>query len=259
MQMSGNTILVTGGSSGIGRRIAEEFHKRGNRVVVAGRSEKKLKDVAERNPGIEVLPSDTSDAQAVRRLAEEVSARFPTLNAVFHFAGIMFPEDLLNGKNLDTVDDRTVTTNLLGPIRLTEALLPRLKEQPTATIMTVTSGLAFTPMAMTPTYCATKAAIHSYTQSLRFQLRDTNIQVIELAPPYVQTELMGPQMAKDPNAMPLEEFVAEAMELLETQPEAAEILVKRVHAQRFAAEKGQEAYQAFFKQYNERISAAGAH
>ncbi len=259
MQMSGNTILVTGGNSGIGRRIAEEFFKRGNQVLVAGRDEKKLKDVTERNPGMEALQSDTSDAQAVKKLAEDAVARFPALNAVFHFAGVMIPEDLLHGKNLDTIDDRTVATNLLGPIRLTEALLPHFQKQPRATIMTVTSGLAFAPMAMTPTYCATKAAIHSYTQSLRYQLKDTKIQVIELAPPYVQTELMGPQMATDPNAMPLEEFVSEAMDLLATKPEADEILVKRVHAQRFAAEKGQEAYNAFFKQFNDRMSASRAH
>ncbi len=258
MQMSRNTILITGGGSGIGRGLAEEFQKLGNRVIVTGRSRSKLEAVVHANPGIESLASDMADAASVKQLAGEVTARYPGLNAVFHLAGVMISEDLLSGENLDTIDDKTVNTNLLGPIRLTEALLPTLLKQPAATIMTVTSGLAFVPLAMTPTYCATKAAIHSYTESLRYQLKDTAVQIIELVPPYVQTELMGPRQANDPNAMPLSEFIAESMELLKAEPDAREIRVQRVYAQRFAAEKGEDAYNQFFKQFNDYMTAARA-
>jgi uncharacterized oxidoreductase len=152
--------------------------------------------------------------------------------------------------------EATVATNLLGPIRLTAALLPFLLKQPNAAIMTVSSGLAFVPMAMTPTYCATKAAIHSYTQSLRYQLRDTSVQVLELIPPYVQTELMGPRQASDPNAMPLEDFTAETMNILKTSPDATEICVERVKVLRFAEANG--GYDAFFKKFNNAMTAAAA-
>ena len=146
-----------------------------------------------------------------------------------------------------------VETNLLAPLRLTAALLPHLRKQPRSTVITVSSGLAFVPLALTPTYCATKAAIHSWTQSLRYQLRETNVEVLELAPPYVQTELMGPQQTQDPRAMPLADFIAEVMEILRTQPDANEILVKRVFPLRFAAEKGQAAYEEFFKTLNDSM------
>ncbi len=162
----------------------------------------------------------------------------------------MIPEDLLSGNDSQSAVEMVVSTNLLGPMRLTQELLPVLRKQPQATIMTVSSGLAFVPLAMTPTYCATKAAIHSYTESLRFQLRETKIQVIELVPPYVATHLMGEHQANDPNAMPLGEFIAEVMEILKTQPETMEILVKRVHPLRFAAEEGRKKYDEFFKQRN---------
>jgi uncharacterized oxidoreductase len=146
-------------------------------------------------------------------------------------------------------------TNLLGPIRLTAAVLPHLQKQPHATIMTVSSGLAFIPMALTPTYCATKAAIHSWSQSLRYQLKSTNIEVVELVPPYVQTELMGSQQAADPRAMPLKDFLAEVIEIIKTQPNATEILVERAKPLRFAASSGEEKYDAFFKQFNDAMMA----
>jgi uncharacterized oxidoreductase len=150
-----------------------------------------------------------------------------------------------------------VTTNLLGPIRLTAALLPLLSKQPKATIMTVSSGLAFVPMAVSPTYCATKAAIHSYTQSLRYQLKDTPVEVLELIPPYVQTELMGPDMAKDPRAMPLKDFIAEVMNILKTSPDATEICVERVKPLRFAEANG--GYDALFQNFNDSFAAAAVH
>src|SRR4029079_8327311 len=132
-----------------------------------------------------------------------------------------------------------VTTNFLGPIRLTAALLPLLRKQPRATVMNVSSGLAFVPLAMTPTYCATKAAVHSYTQSLRYQLKETAVEVLELIPPYVATTLMGEAQAKHPRVMRLHEFISEVMHILKTQPAAREICVQRVDPLRFAAEGGQ--------------------
>jgi uncharacterized oxidoreductase len=149
-----------------------------------------------------------------------------------------------------------VVTNLLGPIRLNAALVSFLLKQQNPVIMTVSSGLAFVPLAMTPTYCATKAAIHSYTQSLRYQLKDTAAQVLELIPPYVQTELMGPRQASDPNAMPLKDFISETMSILENSPNGTEICVERVKPLRFAEASGP--YDAFFKTFNDGMTAAAA-
>jgi uncharacterized oxidoreductase len=151
-----------------------------------------------------------------------MQAEFPALNVVIHNAGIMRPESIQKGDTADS--EAMITTNLLGPIRLTAVLLPQLLKQKNAAILTVSSGLAFIPLAITPTYCATKAAIHSYSQSLRYQLKDTSVQVIEIVPPYVQTELMGAQQASDPNAMPLKDFIEETMSLLKSSPDAKEIL-----------------------------------
>jgi len=176
---------------------------------------------------------------------------YPSLNVLINNAGIMRPENLLEASNDLSTAEKTVTTNLLGPIRLTAALLPSLRKQPRATIMTVSSGLAFVPFAVTPTYCATKAAIHSYSQSLRYQLKSTNVDVIELIPPYVQTTLMGDQQADDPRAMPLDEFLDEAMSILKSQPDVKEVCVKKVYPLRFSAEQGQQKYEEFFEQFND--------
>jgi uncharacterized oxidoreductase len=252
MQITGNTILITGGGSGIGRALAEAFHAEGNQVIIAGRRKEVLDEATAANPGMKSATFDIGNAEAIRNLAEQLRAAYPALNAVIHNAGIMKPERM---QQCDVADaEAIVNTNLLGPMRLTAALLPLLETQPQAAIMTVSSGLAFLPMAMTPTYCATKAAIHSYTQSLRYQLRDTSVQVIELIPPYVQTELMGSRQANDPNAMPLKDFIAETMNILKTSPDATEICVERVKPLRFAEVNG--GYDGFFKKFNDGVSAA---
>ena len=254
MKPTGNTILITGGGSGIGRGLAEAFHKLGNKVIIAGRRQQVLDDTTKANPGIASATLNIEDPDAIKAFAQKLAADFPTLNVVIHNAGIMRPENLL--KATDTADaEAIVTTNLLGPIRLTAALLPHLQKQPHATIMTVTSGLAFIPLALTPTYCATKAAIHSWSESLRYQLKSTNIEVVELAPPYVQTELMGSQQAADPRAMPLKEFLDEVIKIIQTQPNATEILVERVKPLRFSASNGTEKYDTFFKQFNDAAMA----
>ena len=187
--MTGNTVLVTGGGTGIGRGLAESLHRLGNQVVIAGRRREPLQAVAAANPGIRLLSLDQGDSADIRRFATELTDRFPDLNVLVNNAGIQRVEDLTaSGPG---AAEQTVAINLLGPIRLTAALLPSLLKKPSAAIVNVTSGLAFMPSALTPTYCATKAALHSYTQSLRFQLRETSVQVIEVIPPQVQTALQG--------------------------------------------------------------------
>ena len=161
MNVTGNTILITDGGSGIGRGLAESFHKLGDQVIIAGRGNKSLDDATRANPGMKSLKVDMASFSSIKSFAARVTAEFPTLNAVIHNAGVMVAEDLLDGKNYQSDDETTVNTNLLGPIRLTQELLPTLRKQPRATILTVSSVLAFVPMAMTPTYCATKAGIHS--------------------------------------------------------------------------------------------------
>ena len=236
MILSGNTILITGGGSGIGRGLAESLHALGNQVIIAGRRQHALDETTAANPGMKSLPLDIEDSAAIRDFAAKAVAEFPSLNVLINNAGIMRAEKSL-AQQLDLANaEAIVTTNLLGPIRLTAALLPHLLKQSWAAIINVSSGLAFLPLALTPTYCATKAAIHSYTLSLRYQLRSTGIEVLELIPPYVATNLMSG--AEDPRAMPLHQFIAEVMEILKQQPTPSEICVENVKRLRFAAESG---------------------
>ena len=237
MKISGNTILITGGGSGIGRALAEALHARGNKVVIAGRREAVLDAVTANNPGMESMLLDIQDEADIAAFARQAVERFPALNAVINNAGIMKPENAPAADNL-AIAEETITTNLLGPIRLTTALLPHFLKQPHATVLTVSSGLAFVPLAATPTYSATKAAIHSWSMGLREQLKHTSVEVIEIAPPYVQTELMGAQQAVDPAAMPLADFTSEVMTILETRPEAVEVIVERCKPLRFAEATG---------------------
>lgn len=252
MQISGNTILITGGTSGIGHALAEAFHAEGNQVIITGRRKNLLHETTAANPGMKSAILDVEDSDEIASFAEQLKIDHPELNVVIHNAGIMRSESVQDGAVADA--EATVATNLLAPIRLTAVLLPLLLTQPQATIITISSGLAFLPSAMHPTYCATKAAIHSYTQSLRYQLRNTAVQVLELIPPRVRTGLTGPEQANDPNAMPLEDFIAETMNILKTSPDTTEICVERVKPLRFAEVNG--GYDAFFKKFNDdRIAA----
>ncbi|HVZ83893.1 MAG TPA: SDR family oxidoreductase [Terracidiphilus sp.] len=251
MNPTGNTILVTGGGSGIGRGLAEALHAAGNTVVIAGRRRSVLEETSKAHPGMEWMTLDIESGDAIKAFAAEATAKFPKLNVVINNAGIMRTETL-TAEPVDLADSEAiVATNLLGPIRLTAALLPHFKKQSAATVITVSSGLAFVPLALTPTYCATKAAIHSYTESLRYQLKGTSVEVVEIIPPYVQTDLMGG--AEDPRAMPLKDYLRETMELLSQQPTPPEILVERVKPLRFAAENG---YAAVFEGLNSAFAAA---
>ena len=249
-----NTILITGGGSGIGRALAEVFHKFGNTVVIAGRRKSALDEVTEANPGMFSEVVDVQDTGKLKSFASSILAKYDRLNVLINMAGIMKPENLSEPPDPEAID-ATIATNLTAPLHLTAALLPHLRQQPEATIMTVSSGLAFAPLSLTPTYCATKAAIHSWSLSLRYQLRDTPVRVVELIPPYVQTELLGKHQANDPRAMPLDDFIAEVVQILETHPETNEILVKNVYPLRFAGDFNVEKFGRFFEQFNAAMSS----
>jgi uncharacterized oxidoreductase len=250
MKTTGNTILITGGGSGIGRGLAEAFHALGNHVIIAGRRKQALDQTTAAHPGMTSLTLDIEHPASIRSFAVQVATRYPALNVLINNAGIMRPERL-QAQPQDLADaEATIATNLLGPIRLTAALLPLLQKQPHSAIMNVSSGLAFVPIALTPTYCATKAAIHSYTQSLRYQLRASTIEVLELIPPYVATDLMD-GASSDPRAMPLGKFIAEVIEILKTEPTPAEICVENVKPLRFAAESGH--YDSVFQGLNKAL------
>jgi uncharacterized oxidoreductase len=250
MQLTGNTVLVTGGGTGIGRGLAEAFHQLGNKVVIVGRRVELLKKVAEANPGIEYLSLDQGDAADIRRFAIELKDHHPDVNVLVNNAGIQRVEDITSGG--PGTAELTLSINLLGPIRLTAAVLHQLLGKPHAAILNVTSALAFIPSALTPTYCASKAALHSYTQSLRYQLRGTAVQVIEIIPPHVQTALQG-ERGFDPRGMPLEEYITETMALLQTAPDAEEIVVEAAKGFRFAERNG--SFDEVYPVLNERMTA----
>ena len=235
MNPSGNTILITGGGSGIGRALAHRFHDLGNHVVIAGRRHDTLVEAAAGRERMSVVVLDVEDPRSIEQLAHHMIEQHPMLNVLINNAGIMRAEDLAGRRDLREVD-AMITTNLLGPIRLTNALVDHLIKQKHAAIVNVSSGLAFVPLVVTPTYCATKAAIHSYTVSLREQL-DRKIDVIELVPPAVQTELTPGQSTRE-GYMPLDAFIDEVMELFQRRPTPSEILVERVGFLRAAERDG---------------------
>ena len=238
--MSRQTILITGATSGIGLGLAQRLHAQGHRLILTGRRQTLLDLAIVDHPGMTGIQTDITDPAAITDLAARLAKDHPDLSTVVHNAGIMQAEHLVTRQTPLTVAESTITTNLLGPIRLTHALMPQLLAQPGARIITVTSGLAFVPLALTPTYSATKAAIHSWTQSLRFQLAETNIRVHEIAPPGVQTDLM-PGHRTSPHAMPFDAFIDEVMAILGQDPVPDEILVERVKGFRTAESEGRHA------------------
>lgn len=239
MKMTGNTMLITGGTSGIGRALAEAFHAKGNQVVIAGRRKELLDEITSRNKGMAGIAFDAADHASVQRLAEQTKDRFPELNVLINNAGIARMEDY-TADSIKIEDALAIVqTNITSVLQLSAALLPLLRAQPAATLMVTTSGLAFVPFPPSPVYSATKAFLHNWLEAVRFQLRGSNVDVLELAPPYVQTELGGPQQASDPRAMPLDAFTAEVMQILEgNKVEKGEILVDHVKPLRWAERDG---------------------
>lgn len=227
MKASGNTIFITGASAGIGRALAVEFHRAGNTVIASGRNKAALDALIAENPGMMAMVLDVADPAAVARCAATLISEHPGLNVLVNNAGIMRFE---NKVDLGAAED-TVTTNLLGPIRLTSALMPHLEHQSDAVILNVSSTQAFVPLPFSPVYCATKAALHAWTVALRMQLRQSAIEVIEIIPPAVQTELT-PGQSSSPYAMPLDAFTIETMALLRQQPTPPEICVEQARSWR---------------------------
>ncbi|UOX90710.1 SDR family NAD(P)-dependent oxidoreductase [Amycolatopsis sp. FBCC-B4732] len=237
MDISGNTIFIPGATSGIGLALALALRERGNTVIVGGRRTELLERIAAEHPGVDTVRVDTADAASVPAAAKEVLDRHPGLNVLVTMAGVMRVEDWHRPETFLESAESVVTTNVLGPIRLIAAFVEHLRTRPDATIVTVSSGLAFTPLKVTPSYNASKAAIHMLSESLRLQLADTSVSVLELVPPSVRTDLL-PGHAENDQAMPLDEFVAEVMGILETQPETKEIQVERVKFLRYGEARG---------------------
>lgn len=237
MHISGNTVFIPGATSGIGLALALALHAKGNEVIVGGRRTDLLARISAEHPGIHTIEIDTTDPAGIRRAASTVIAEHPALNVLITMAGIMRVEDWTRPEGFLASAEATVTTNLLGPIRLIAAFIEHLQTRPDATIMTVSSGLAFTPLRVTPSYNATKAAIHMLSETLRLQLAGTTVTVSELEPPSVATDLMPGQRDSD-FAMPLDEFVTEVIGLIERDPDAREIQVERVKFLRYGEARG---------------------
>ncbi len=235
MQTSGNTILITGGGSGIGRELAHKWHDLGNTVIVAGRTRASLDETAAGHANIHTMIVDVGDAEDIARFAKKVVEVHPAINVLVNNAGIMRFEDITEERELGDAE-ATIATNLLGPIRLIDGLIEHLKAQKNAAIINVTSGLAFVPMPRTATYSATKAAMHSYTVSLRAKL-EGKVEVIELAPPAVQTELTPGQSTRE-GYMPLDEFIEETMLGFTAEETPQEVLTKNVLFLRNAEAEG---------------------
>ena len=235
MQTSGNTILITGGGSGIGRELAHKWHDLGNTVIVAGRTRASLDETAAGHDNIHTMIVDVGDAEDIARFAKKVVEVHPAINVLVNNAGIMRFEDITQERELGDAE-ATIATNLLGPIRLIDGLIEHLKAQENAAIINVTSGLAFVPMPRTATYSATKAAMHSYTVSLRAKL-EGKVEVIELAPPAVQTELTPGQSTRE-GYMPLDEFIEETMLGFTGEETPQEVLTQNVLFLRNAEAEG---------------------
>jgi len=225
MKLTGNTVFITGGGSGIGRGLAEAFHKRGNKVIISGRRRANLEEVVAANPGMVAVELDVTDPASINAVAARLVADHPALNVLINNAGIMLA-DRVGGRIDDKLLIDTVTTNLVGPIRMTSALIEHLKGEEDAVGAYTSSVLGFVPMAATAVYSATKAALHSYALSQRFLLRKSGIRVLEIAPPWVRTDLMNSREAEE--AMPLDQFIEETMAVLES--DANEILVDGARA-----------------------------
>jgi len=249
MKITGNTILLTGASSGIGRALAEALHVCGNRVIIAGRRKALLDEIAAIRPGLVAMQLDVDDPASLSQLAANLRDRFPELNVIFANAGISRAEDMASDDWTAADAEAIVQTNILGVVRVAAALLPLIKGKPDAAFLATSSALAFVPRADFPAYCASKAFLHSWLQSLRHQLRRFPVEVLEISPPYVQTTLTGVQQAHDARAMPLNDYVAEVLGKLEAgDTPHGELLLERDSPRRWAERDGR--FDAIFSVQN---------
>jgi uncharacterized oxidoreductase len=246
MKLTGNTIFITGGGSGIGRGLAEALHKLGNQVIISGRRKGHLEEVTQANPGMQSIVLNVEDPKSIASVAKHLIENFPKLNVLINNAGIMVIDDISKPVD-DLILVSTLTTNLMGPIRMTSTLVEHLKQQPSAAVINVSSGLAFVPLTLAAVYSSTKAAIHSYSMSLRHKLKGTSVRVLEIAPPWVQTDLLNSK--EEPRAMPLKDFIEETIAVLGT--DADEVLVER--AKIFRNNPG-PAEAAFVNQFNDMMT-----
>jgi uncharacterized oxidoreductase len=209
-----DTIFITGGGAGIGRGLAEAYHKLGHRIIIGGRREQVLRDVCAANPGMSHVALDVAYPESIRAAAHTVMAKFPELNCVINNAGVQSVHDFGSAGGVhETGMKEEIETNLLGLMRVCAAFLPHLRRRPAAKLINISSGLAFVPLARVPVYCATKAAVHSFCVSLRHQLKPAGVRVVELIPPWVDTNLdQGRPRPAAPRPMPLAQFIAAAME-----------------------------------------------
>lgn len=249
MKINGNTILITGGTRGIGRALAQAFHQRGNQVIITGRQQTLIDEMLRENPGMAGFCLDVGNDAQLAGLTQYVRAHFPGLNVLIANAGISQTEDVTRDSWSAEVAQQIVDTNIMGVIRTTAALLPLIKQQPQATLMATSSALAFVPRADFPTYCASKAFLHTWLLCLRHQLKHIPLEVLELSPPYVQTTLTGREQATDPRAMPLADYTNEVMQLLEQQAHPdGEILLERDKPRRRA--EREETFAQIFQAMN---------
>lgn len=236
MKSTGNTILVTGGGTGIGLALAQRWYDAGNTVIITGRREHVLHDAIAGRARMAAYVLDVTDAGAIDTFVQQLVADHPHVNVLVNNAGIYSAEKVTARRDLSDAE-RMIATNILGPIRMTNALIDHLGAQQDATIINVSSGLAFVPYPAAPVYSATKAAIHSYTAAMRPMLKG-KVEVIEIVPPQVQTELT-PGQSQDPNSMPLDAFADEVMTLLHAPATPEEVCVEGVRYFREAEAKGQ--------------------
>ncbi len=245
MKLTGNTIFITGGGSGIGRGLAEALHKLGNQVIISGRRKSHLDATTDANPGMASIELNIDDPQSIASVARQLTLDYPSLNVLINNAGIMQFDDAASAVDDDLLVS-TLTTNLMGPIRMTSALIEHLKAQESATVMYTTSVLGYVPLVLAAVYCSTKAALHNYVLSQRYKLRGTSVRVLELAPPWVATDLVNSK--DDPRAMPLAPFIEQTIAVLGT--DADEVLVEVAKPLRNNVGPNEE---AFITQFNDAM------
>jgi short-subunit dehydrogenase involved in D-alanine esterification of teichoic acids len=232
VDLSNRTVLIVGGTSGIGRELARRFAAAGSTVAVGGRSPEALSELA--GEGFGTFGIDVTSSASVASFRDAVLARYPELDTVVTMSGVMLLEDLRDPAHFE-VAETTIDTNLLGTIRVIDAFTPHLVQRGAGTLITVTSGIAFLPFPPMPSYAASKAAVHAYSEALRAQLDGTGVGVVELVPPAVAT---AGQQKVNPHALPLDDFATEVMDLLSQDPTPHEILLKGVLMHRWAERDG---------------------